>query len=207
MYQGTNGGAHQKPNLARYILRSLHYLQVVTPLHINFLNDLLFKNFEIKPLFLLLPPVDGPFHYPLGMLRFVDFSLCFCTIPSNLFYLQNLSQDSSTQWNKARSSHSLNSQHKKIWNSWCLLCSCRFWQCFRWIGTLSLAVLGFRWILNIPKIDVWPFTKVCFFPPFQPPKRIKYILISTVEPAKSCVENRPKQRSDLKVAFFFGNYR
>ena len=101
------------------------------------------------------------------MLRFVDFSLCFCTIPSKLFYLQNLSQDSSTQWNKARSSHSLNSQHKKIWNSWCLLCSCRFWQCFRWIGTLSLAVLGFRWILNIPKIDVWPFTKVCFFSPFD----------------------------------------
>ena len=173
-----------------------------------FLNYLLFKNFEIKPLFLLLPPVDGPFHYPLGMLRFVDFSLCFCTIPSNLFYLQNLSQDSSTQWNKARSSHSLNSQHKKM-SGTADVCSAAAasGSVSGWIGTLSLAVLGFRWILNIPKIDVWPFTKVCFFPPFQPPKRIKYILISTVEPAKSCVENRPKQRSDLEVAFFNGNYR
>ena len=36
LYQGTNGGAHQKPNLARYISHALHYLQVATPLHINF---------------------------------------------------------------------------------------------------------------------------------------------------------------------------
>ena len=97
MYQGTNGGAHQKPNLARYISHALHYLQVATPLHINIFERPSAQELRDLASFLLLPPVDGPFHYPLGMLRFVDFSLCFSTIPSNLFYLQNLSQDSSTQ--------------------------------------------------------------------------------------------------------------
>ena len=75
VYQGTNGGAHQKPNLARYISHALYDLQVATPLHINIFERPSAQELRDLASFLLLPPVDGPFHYPLGMLRFVDFSL------------------------------------------------------------------------------------------------------------------------------------